>query len=265
MKIRSLFSIAAAAAVCLNLSAMPVPALEDGAYTCTVTPHYRHPVTGVIEDSGGESSEVLGQSMTEGATLTQGLIEQQEGRTYATVRLALMDNIENVDFMVQQRGDETFTEAEYDIMKEDLDLNESDFRFEIPDESCVVRATFYVIPMGRDVVYYIDFSDLKAGSGDFVTELDDGVTPENDDNESPAESGGEVYNIPETVVNDAKGLTFFDEQGNEIFPLSQGEDKAESKNTKDKARHNAAVPIATAAAITAACIAGGVIAHRRRQ
>jgi hypothetical protein len=156
-----------------SITCVSAQALDNGVYTAKCSPHYRHPVTGKIEDSGGESSEVLGQSMTDGATYPLALIEvDPQGKMFATVRLKLMDNIERPTFMVQNRGDSRFSGVSFDIMKEDFTKNESDFRFEIPNENCIVRATFYVVPMGRDVVYYLDFSDLSEGSSDFVVSVD---------------------------------------------------------------------------------------------
>ena len=39
---------------------------ESGSiYTCSITTSYTHPVTGVIEDSGGEASAATGQGMAE--------------------------------------------------------------------------------------------------------------------------------------------------------------------------------------------------------
>ena len=54
-------------AILSGIAAIPVQAASSGVYTATATSHYRHPSTGVIEDSGGEGSYVLGQSMTESA------------------------------------------------------------------------------------------------------------------------------------------------------------------------------------------------------
>ena len=62
-----------------------VEAAANGIYLATATPHYKHPQTGAIEDSGGESSAVLGQSMTESATDTTALVEvDPQGNTYIT-------------------------------------------------------------------------------------------------------------------------------------------------------------------------------------
>lgn len=156
-----------------SITCISVKALDNGIYIAECTPHYAHPTTGVIEDSGGDGSSVLGQSMTESATNRQALIEvDPDGNMYVTIRLKLMDNIQNPHFMVQENGNAAFYDVGHDIMKEDYDNNESDFRFQIPDENCIVRCTFYVIAMGRDVVYYIDFSNLSEGSGDFITSVE---------------------------------------------------------------------------------------------
>lgn len=148
-------------------------ALDNGIYTVKCTPYYIHPVTGVVEDSGGAESQGIGQPMTDSATYSTALIEvDSNGNIYATVRLSLMDNIENVSFMVQENGNAPFNDVSYDIMQEDLDNNTTDFRMQIPNENCYLRATFYVVPMGRDVIYYIGFSDFQSGSADFVTSVE---------------------------------------------------------------------------------------------
>lgn len=170
--IRRLCSFVVMLAVTAGITCVYASALNNGIYVAKATPHYRHPVTGKIEDSGGESASVLGQSMTESALYPQALIEvDTDGKKYATVRLKLMDNIENPKFKVQKRGASSFTDVSADIIKEDYYKNQTDFRFQIPDENCIVRATFYVVPMGRDVIFYIDFSDIKQGSADFVTSV----------------------------------------------------------------------------------------------
>ena len=66
---------------------------ESGSiYTCSITTSYTHPVTGVIEDSGGEASAATGQGMAESAVGTQGILEVTDsGKYYLTVRFSLMD------------------------------------------------------------------------------------------------------------------------------------------------------------------------------
>lgn len=146
-----------------GITAISANALDNNIYEADAHPHYRHPVTGNIEDSGGSNNEVLGQSMTEGALRTESLIEvAPDGNMFATVRLALMDNIENPQFKVQNDGNSDFYDVSADLMKENYDTN----------ENCIVRCTFYVVPMGRDVIFYIDFDNIREGSGDFVTSVE---------------------------------------------------------------------------------------------
>lgn len=150
-----------------------VKALDNGIYTAVCTPYYVHPVTGVVEDSGGIDSLGIGQPMTDSATHTEALIEvDPDGNTFATVRIKLMDNIEDISFKVQEDGNSEFYDVDYDIVQENLDDNTTDFRMQIPNENSYLRATFYVVPMGRYVIYYIGFSELQSGSGDFITNVE---------------------------------------------------------------------------------------------
>lgn len=80
---------------------------ESGSiYTCSITTSYTHPVTGVIEDSGGEASAATGQGMAESAVGTQGILEVTDsGKYYLTVRFSLMDYASRHDISVQNVGD----------------------------------------------------------------------------------------------------------------------------------------------------------------
>ena len=159
-------------AVVMSVNSISAFAASNGIYIATATPHYKHPTTGTIEDSGGESSAVLGQSMTESATYTKALVEvDSSGNTYVTVRLQLMDNIQNPKFKVDGKRNGSFSSVSASLMQEDYTNNTADYRMKVPSENAVIRCTMYVVPMGRDVVFYITVSDLKAGSGDFVTSI----------------------------------------------------------------------------------------------
>lgn len=153
-------------ALVAGITAIPAYAASNGIYTATATPHYRNPLTGKIEDSGGEDSEVLGQSMTESATYTKALVEvDSNGNTYITVRLKLMDNIQNPTFNV----DGSTTSAS--LMQEDYSANTADYRMKVASENSVIRCSMYVVPMGRNVIFFITVSNLNSGSGDFVTSI----------------------------------------------------------------------------------------------
>ena len=159
-------------ALMAGISAIPVLAASNGIYTATATSHYKHPTTGVIEDSGGEGSYVLGQSMTESALNKAALVEvDPQGNTYVTVRLNLMDNIQNPQFQVDGSRNGNFSAVSATVMQEDFTENTTDFRMQVPDENAIIRCNMYVIPMGRDVIFYKTVGNLQSGSGDFVTSV----------------------------------------------------------------------------------------------
>lgn len=168
-------------ALVAGITTVPVLALSNGIYLATAAPHYRHPVTGVIEDSGGEGSEVLGQSMTESALDTTALVEvDADGNTFVTVRLKLMDNIQEPKFQVDGS---TVTST---LMQEDYTNNTADFRMKVKSENSVIRCNMYVVPMGRDVVFYITVSNLQSGSGDFITSVKvNNAAPQQNSNDTP--------------------------------------------------------------------------------
>lgn len=180
---RALCGMAVMLALAASITPIPVFAASNGIYIATATPHYKHPVTGKVEDSGGESSSVLGQSMTESATYRKALVEvDADGSTYVTVRLKLMDNIQNPEFRVDG------SPVSATPMQEDLNKHTADYRMKVKSESSVIRCTMYVVPMGRQVIFYITVSDLQSGSEDFLTSIrvDPANTPSADT--SPADT-----------------------------------------------------------------------------
>ena len=155
------------------MSASYVCAAESGtAYLATATPYYKHPVTGKIEDPG--QNEGIGQGMTESVLKGgKGLIEVTDsGKFYATVRYYRIDNISNVRFWAQERGSSGWSRVSARIMQENAGGQYcSDFRMRIPSQNAILRASMYVSAMGRNVVFYIGFSNLKKGSGNFIVSV----------------------------------------------------------------------------------------------
>lgn len=169
---RALCSMVVMLALVAGITSIPVLAASNGIYTATATSHYKHPTTGVIEDSGGEGSYVLGQSMTDSALNKAALVEvDPQGNTFVTVRLNLMDNIQNPQFQVDGSRNGNFSAVSATVMQEDFTENTTDFRMQVPDENAIIRCNMYVIPMGRDVIFYITVGDLKSGSGDFIASV----------------------------------------------------------------------------------------------
>lgn len=147
--------------------AVPVQAAAGTVYTCTIHPCYRHPVTGEIEDSGGEASYATGQGMVDGAVYPTGILELTDsGEYYLTIRMSLMDYTANHSFWVQSVGDSGWSTPALGVTGSGTDNNgaTSDICIQVPSENCVVRGAMYVEPMGRDVIFYIYPSDFVAGN-----------------------------------------------------------------------------------------------------
>ena len=163
---RALCSMVVMLALMAGITSIPALAASNGVYTATATSHYKHPTTGVIEDSGGEGSYVLGQSMTDSALNTAALVEvDSSGATWITIRLNLMDNIQSPQFQVDGSS------VSATLMQEDYTNNTADYRMRVNSENSIIRCNMYVIPMGREVIFYITVGGLSAGSGDFVTSI----------------------------------------------------------------------------------------------
>ena len=171
-------------ALMAGITSVPALAASNGIYIATATPHYKHPTTGKIEDAGGDGSSVLGQSMTESATYKKALVEvDSAGNTYITVRLQLMDNIQNPQFQVDGKA------VSASLMQEDYTNNTADYRMKVNSENSVIRCNMYVIAMGRDVIFYITVSNLQSGSDDFITsvKVEQPKQPDSAETQKPAE------------------------------------------------------------------------------
>lgn len=230
-------------ALVAGITAIPTYAASNGIYTATATPHYRNPLTGKIEDSGGEDSEVLGQSMTESATYTKALVEvDSDGNTYITVRLKLMDNIQNPTFMV----DGSTTSAS--LMQEDYSANTADYRMKVASENSVIRCSMYVVPMGRDVIFFITVSNLNSGSGDFVTSISVNNNKSNNSSNN-ANSSNNSYSNNNSGNNNNSSYEPAESSNNSSS--SKSSDKKNNKNS-DKNKSNETTAPTTVKPSTAA-------------
>ena len=197
--------------------------------TAKTTPYYSHPVTGVIEDPGNNPG--IGQGMTENVLSPQALVEiTDDGRIFLSVRFNLANYIKNESFAVQNYGDENFYSVKAEVTNQTSETR--DYRFEIPSKNVIVRSSFFVEPMGRDVIFYYTISDLVAGNTDFKT-----LEKLNQSHESHKvdKSGGKVIensNKYEGIgLQENKGL----EKNPEISDGLQGlGEKIEQKATNDK-------------------------------
>ena len=163
-------------------------------YSCTINRCYAHPVTGVIEDSGGESSYATGQGMVEGCVYSNGILEvTDDGAYYLTIRMSLMDYTSGHSFQVQNVGDSGWsTPSEIGITGNGSDSNgtTADVCMRVPSENCVVRGSMYVEPMGRDVIFYLYPSNFSEGnSTDMKATMVTGSSDSTDEGTQASEEG----------------------------------------------------------------------------
>ncbi len=216
-------------------------AAENGIYLATAQPHYRHPYTGTIEDSGGENSYVLGQSMTESALNSSALVEvDPAGNSFITIRMNLMDNISNPNFQVDAAGNGGFYSVGASVMQENFDSNTADFGMQVPSEYCVIRCNMYVIPMGREVVFYITVNGLTPGSGDFVTSVS--VEEPSSLDMPPAQTPAQVPSASDNVSSSEESGTPAKNNDGEDTETENSSDKkdAEEKDSEKTNNENAA-------------------------
>lgn len=231
---KTLCSMVVMLALVAGITAIPAYDASHGIYTATATPHYRNPLTGKIEDSGGEDSEVLGQSMTESATYTKALVEvDSNGNTYITVRLKLMDNIQNPTFKV----DESSVSAS--LMQEDYSANTADYRMKVASENSVIRCSMYVVPMGRDVIFFITVSNLNSGSGDFVTSISVNNNKSNNSSNN-ANSSNNSYSNNNSGNNNNSSYEPAESSNNSSS--SKSSDKKNNKNSDKKKSKETTAP-----------------------
>ena len=231
---KTLCSMVVMLALVAGITAIPAYAASHGIYTATATPHYRNPLTGKIEDSGGEDSEVLGQSMTESATYTKALVEvDSNGNTYITVRLKLMDNIQNPTFKVDG------STASASLMQEDYSANTADYRMKVASENSVIRCSMYVVPMGRDVIFFITVSNLNSGSGDFVTSISVNNNKSNN-NLNNANSSNNSYSNNNSGNNNNSSYEPVESSNNSSS--SKSSDKKNNKNSDKKKSKETTAP-----------------------
>lgn len=142
-------------------------AAEGTVYSCTINRCYAHPVTGVIEDAGGEAAFTTGQGMVEGTIYDIGILEQTaDGQYYLTIRKSLENYTKDLAFYVQNTGDSDWSSTDVAVTSTGTDNNgdTADYRIQLPSADAVVRGSMYVEPMGRDVVFYFYPSDYVEGN-----------------------------------------------------------------------------------------------------
>ena len=174
MKLKKISAVLASLALMCGLMTAPaLAAVQPGVYTANVVTSYYNPDTGNVDD-GGTSNAALGEGMCRSATAATGLVEvDQNGNTWLTIRLLLQSTCKN-SALYTRNGYDSYSQVSCDITAEDSGLDSIDYRFQVSDAGTKLKATMYVTPMGRDVLWYlyVDTSTLTPGSGDFAVNID---------------------------------------------------------------------------------------------
>lgn len=144
-----------------------VKASSGNVYSCQIARTYQHPVTGKVEDSGGNSSKATGQGMVEGAISSKGLLEVTDsGDYYLTFRISLVDYTSDLNFSVQKRGASGFQTRSVTQTATGKDNNGTtkDLRIKLPSQDSIIRCSMYVKPMGRNVIFYFYPGNYTTGN-----------------------------------------------------------------------------------------------------
>ena len=209
--------------------AVPVYAESGTVYSCSINRSYSHPVSGVIEDSGGESSYATGQGMVEGAVYADSMMEVTDsGGYYLTIRMSLMDYTSNQTFAVQNVGDSGWSSTGTAVTATGSDSNgtTADVCIQVSSENCIVRIGMYVSPMGRDVIFYVYPSNYSQGNSV-------GMTPAFVTEESGSGDSGTDNYAADTYEGDS-GTTLNTENtsGEEEQEENQSQEDSEDQGTK---------------------------------
>ncbi|HEQ9907729.1 TPA: heme ABC transporter substrate-binding protein IsdE [Streptococcus pyogenes] len=165
-------------------------------YGCIIQRDYRHPISGQIEDSGGEHSFDIGQGMVEGTVYSDAMLEVSDaGKIVLTFRMSLADYSGNYQFWIQPGGTGSFQAVDYNITQKGTDTNGTtlDIAISLPTVNSIIRGSMFVEPMGREVVFYLSASELiQKYSGNMlaqlVTETDNSQNQEVKDNQKPVDT-----------------------------------------------------------------------------
>lgn len=152
---------------CVTAFPINVKAASGNIYSCEIARTYEHPVTGDVEDSGGNASKVTGQGMVESVIASKGLLEVSEDKEYyLTFRMSLIDQTSNYQFAVQKKGESQFHTQSVTQTNTGKDSNGTtkDFRIRLSSENSIVRCLMYVKPMGRNVIFYFYPGNYTAGN-----------------------------------------------------------------------------------------------------
>lgn len=245
----------------LVLSGKNVQAASGSIYTCKMNPSYSHPVTGQVEDAGGSSSTATGQGMVEGAIGSKGILEVTDsGEYYLTFQLGLMDYSSKQSFGVQSINASGWNAVSATVTGSGSDSSgkTADMRIQVPSESCIVRCSMYVEPMGRNVIFYFYPSDYAVGNStnikaEIVTQSSS-ETKEQENNTAEQKTSENTTRVStqsetsESSLTQAAGEAGSLDQSSELITESSAQKKqaTSSESTEDSLKDTQGLSLSTA-------------------
>lgn len=162
---KKLFVLLIISTLCISISKIEDTYALDSVYTVKINRFYRNPRNQKIEDSGGENSFAIGQGMVEGAIESFGILEKTDEGTFLTFRIKLMDFTKNHSFYYQRKNETTWHKVKGRITKRSPGKNGemADIVIKIEDD-VLLKGTMFVIPMGRDVVWFMKPNVISNGN-----------------------------------------------------------------------------------------------------
>jgi hypothetical protein len=170
-KIRAFSAFALILTLAAMFGAVPAFAVDDGAYLTSTYTYYLNPDSGETDD-GGSQNAAIGEGMCRSVVDKTALAEYDNGKIYLTIRLLLMSNMQDIRLFAQSRPGGSYKSVSPKIIAEDAGADSADYRFEVSSLTGYVSWEMYVIPMGRDVKFYMNVSSsLTEGGGDFIVSV----------------------------------------------------------------------------------------------
>ncbi len=164
---RNIFIILVMLAIMAGMT-LNVLAIEEGTYGVSNNTHYVNPDTENSDDGGDVS---IGEGMCRNAIYPQSYYEFKDGKHFVTLRIKMISFIKNVKIEAQtEKGNENAYETvEYTVSGQNTEEDTKDFRFEMKSADMLIKPSFFVGPMNRDVTFFVslDMETATIDNGEF--------------------------------------------------------------------------------------------------
>ncbi|MDO5334980.1 MAG: heme-binding Shp domain-containing protein [Coriobacteriia bacterium] len=159
------------AATCFGLMAfvvalsvwLPLPAWAEELPCKSGVAHgsFEHPESGEIADSSGVVGKVIGQNMINKVVGADCLLEEGEN-TWLDLRFNMTNSISDISMQMQGPKDSDWTKTNFQVVSQDDDS--ADLRVLVSSAKDILKVSFYVTPIGRNVTFFVSCDSWKEGN-----------------------------------------------------------------------------------------------------